>query len=66
MDREDKPDYSEGFDTCPWCDKKPKVSKHFRYNEYQLIHRCDVLLSVISMDWTELDSLKKRWNQPKK
>ncbi len=66
MSKDEKPDYSKDFDTCPWCNKIPKVSKHFRYDEWQLIHRCDKLLTVISMDWTELDSLKNRWNRPKK
>ena len=66
MSDKEKPDYSVGFDGCPWCDEIPEVSKHFKYDEFGLIHRCNKLLYTISIDWTYLDALKNRWNRPKK
>ena len=66
MSDKEKPDYSEGFDGCPWCDEIPEIKKHFRDGDYKLIHRCEKLVCVIMMDYTELINLKERWNQRKK
>ena len=66
MSSEDKPDYSEGFDGCPWCGEIPEIKKHFREDEHRLRHNCKVLCTVISVDWMELKRIKDGWNQRKK
>ena len=60
MKSDKKPDYSEGFDGCPWCGEIPEIKRHFQDDDYKLIHRCSKLVAVIMMDYTELKNLKER------
>lgn len=46
---------------CPWCGEKPEVTKHFKLDQWSLVHRCEVF-STLYIDWTDLSRLKTRWN----
>jgi hypothetical protein len=46
---------------CPFCGEQPEVTKHFKHDTWNLIHRCKVFTTV-SIGWTTLESLQKRWN----
>ncbi len=47
---------------CPFCGLKPTVSKHFREDMHQLIHRCKVV-GPICIEWTDLQLIEGRWNR---
>lgn len=62
----EKPDYSVGFEPCPWCGEIPEIKKHFRDDDYYLRHVCKILCTIISIDWSDIERHRERWNQCKK
>ena len=47
---------------CPFCGETPELSKHYREDMWQMIHRCQVV-GPLSFDWTSYKvSIIKRWN----
>lgn len=48
---------------CPWCGEQPEVTKHFREEAWSLVHRCPVLATPITFDWTTQESIESRWNR---
>lgn len=49
---------------CPWCGQEPQVTKHHKHDVWSLVHRCSVF-TTLHIDWTELESLRQRWNTRK-
>lgn len=53
---------SEDLKPCPFCGGDANITKHFKEDIWQLIHRCPVV-GYIGLDWTApADFLIKRWN----
>jgi len=46
---------------CPFCGGIPEVHKHYKEDQYNLIHRCKVL-DVISLDWNDKGHNEALWN----
>lgn len=47
---------------CPFCGELPKITKHFKEEQWNLIHRCPVI-GIISIDWRDdHDQLISTWN----
>lgn len=63
MDNKDKPlPDNYGFYGCPFCGEVPVITKHFREDMWNLIHRCKII-GVISLDWSDsIKRLKNQWN----
>ncbi len=52
---------------CPWCGEAPEIAKHvvakqFEEKAFCLTHQCSVLGVAISIDWTSLEDIARRWN----
>ena len=45
---------------CPFCGEQPEVTKHFKRDEYCLIHRCKYI--PVHIDFTTMAGILKRWN----
>lgn len=45
---------------CPFCGEQPEVTKHFKRDEYCLIHRCKYIPAHI--DFTTMTAILQRWN----
>ena len=45
---------------CPFCGDQPEVEKHFKRDEYCLVHRCEYIPAHI--DFTTMTGILKRWN----
>ena len=45
---------------CPFCGEQPEVTKHFKRDEYCLVHRCQYIPAHI--DFTTMAGILKRWN----
>jgi hypothetical protein len=46
---------------CPFCGETPELSKYFKEDMYQMIHRCKVM-GAICLDWSSAERVAKRWN----
>lgn len=47
---------------CPWCGEAPKITKHFKYEMWSLLHRCKIM-GPLQIDWEEDRArLVTRWN----
>ncbi|MDY0250749.1 MAG: hypothetical protein RBR45_11950 [Pseudomonas sp.] len=45
---------------CPFCGEQPEVTKHFKRDEYCLVHRCEYIPAHI--DFSTMAGILKRWN----
>jgi hypothetical protein len=51
-----------GMKPCPFCGGDAQISKHFKEDIWQLIHRCPVVGAIV-IDWTEPEQrVVDRWN----
>lgn len=47
---------------CPFCGNQPVITKHFKEEIWNLLHRCNIV-GVISIDWSSSEQeLIDRWN----
>ena len=46
---------------CPFCKGIPEVHKHFRDDQYNLIHRCKVIGTIL-LDWNDRGRNETLWN----
>ena len=46
---------------CPFCGELPTITKHFKHDMHNLLHRCPVV-GPIKLDWSYPESLATRWN----
>ncbi len=51
----------EKFKSCPFCGRTPEITKHFREDQWQLIHRCPVM-GAMCLDWRPKNKLYEIWN----
>lgn len=51
----------EDLKPCPFCGGNAEMTKHFREEIWNLIHRCPVMGALI-LDWSSKASLVERWN----
>jgi hypothetical protein len=50
---------------CPFCGEQPLISKHYKEEMWNLIHRCKIV-GPIAIDWKEaVETLLDRWNMRK-
>ena len=50
---------------CPWCEQRPIITKHYKEEMWNLIHRCKII-GTISFDWCgSLERLIMPWNERK-
>lgn len=55
-------DSSDDLRPCPFCGEVPEVTKHFREEVWQMVHRCDVM-GPLSIDWSSsIDAITEKWN----
>lgn len=50
-----------GLIYCPFCGKVPELSKHFREDQWQMIHRCRVIGPIV-IEWGSMERVISRWN----
>lgn len=51
------------FKSCPFCGETPEPTKHYQYDEWQMIHRCPVI-GPITLSWrSSLEMLAEQWNR---
>lgn len=46
---------------CPFCGKEATITKHFKEDMHQLIHRCEVIGPIV-FEWGDRDTIVKAWN----
>lgn len=46
---------------CPFCGERPEPHQHHRHDRWALVHHCEVF-GNLTIDWTALPLLLKRWN----
>ena len=51
----------EGPLPCPFCGKLPEITRHFREEMYQLVHRCSAV-GPISSGWSSKERILQNWN----
>lgn len=57
----DKPEVRVELEACPWCGGKPEITKHFKFEMYGLVHRCQVMPSIV-MDFADPGYNEAKWN----
>ncbi len=50
-----------GLKPCPFCGETPELSKHFREDMWQMIHRCKVMGPIL-IEWGDALRITKQWN----
>ena len=51
-----------GLKPCPFCGETPELSKHFREDMWQMIHRCKVIGPML-IEWGDAERITKQWNK---
>lgn len=55
-------DKNKALKSCPFCGGEASITKHFREEMYNLIHRCPNM-GAMSIDWrVTKDELIRIWN----
>jgi len=54
-------DVMDNLKPCPFCGEIPKLSKHYKEERWQMIHRCKVMGPIV-IDWNYEDKIIEQWN----